>query len=82
MALPDSFNYKPYWLRKIAFNRAKVLHYHGLKPAHMKRILLENDYKFLESHKDLIGIIEDWGSKDVLINDIKFLMDIYDSSSC
>ena len=56
MTLPDSFNYKPYWLRKIAFSKARVLHYHGLKPVHMKRILLENDYKFLEGHKDLIEL--------------------------
>lgn len=79
MALSDSFNYKPYWLRKIAFNKAKVLHFHGIKPVHMKRILLENDYKFLEGHKDLIGIIEGWGSKDFFIKDIRFLMDIYNS---
>ena len=82
MVLPDNYNYKPYWLRKIPFDKAKVLHYHGLKPVHMKRILLENDYKFLEGHKDLIDIIEEWGKKDDLVNDIKFLIDIYDSTSC
>jgi len=82
MALPDSYNYKPYWLRKIEFDKAKVLHFHGLKPVHMKRILFENDYRFLESHKDLIDIIEEWGSKGDLIKDIKFLIDIYDSNSC
>ena len=48
----------------------------------MKRILFENDYRFLESHKDLIDIIEEWGSKDDLVYDIKFLIDIYDSTSC
>ncbi len=79
MILSDIFNYKPYWLRKISFNKARVLHFHGLKPTHMKRILRDNNFKSLKEHKILIDLIDNWGSKNEVIQDIKFLIDLYES---
>ena len=79
MALPDNYNFKPYWLRTHSFSDAKVLHFHGLKPYHFTKIVEDNNFNFLENHQILTHLIEIWGSKEEVIEDIRLLMDIYDS---
>ena len=80
MTLPDIFNYKPYWLRKISFNKARVLHFHGIKPTHMKKILKDKNFEFLKEHKILIDLIDSWGTKDEVLQDIKFLIELYETN--
>ena len=38
-----------------------------------------NNKDYLKEHKILIDLIDNWGSKNEVIQDIKFLIDLYES---
>ena len=39
--LDRTFNVKPYWKEQVHFDERKVVHYHGLKPSHILKALLD-----------------------------------------